>query len=143
MSGRFREIADWFEALTPQSLNSIGSVYDRMSSFRDPFNDIIGIDKIMAIYQHMFDELETPRFKVTRIVERGPESFMTWNFSFSLRNKSYVIAGCTHFVIDPDTRLVIIHRDYWDAAQELYEKLPVLGWILQRLRRRLSRFPDH
>ena len=142
MSSRFREIADWFEALTPLSLKSIDSVYDKLSSFRDPFNDIVGIDKIQAIYQHMFDQLVEPRFKVTRIVEQGLESFMAWEFTFQLSGKSYRIAGCTHFVIDPDTRLVIIHRDYWDAAQELYEKLPVLGWVLQRLRKRLSLFPD-
>ena len=67
---------------------------------------------------------------------------MSWDFTFQLSGKFYRIAGCTHFVMDPDTRLVILHRDYWDAAQELYEKFPVLGWVLQRLRKRLSLFPD-
>ena len=142
MSGRFREIADWFENLTPDSLKDIHLVYDRQSSFRDPFNDTIGIDRIRSIYQHMFDELVAPRFKVTAIVEQGLQSFMSWDFTFVLREKSYRIGGCTHFVIHPETRLVIIHRDYWDAAQELYEKFPIVGWVLQRIRKRLSLFPD-
>jgi hypothetical protein len=34
--------------------------------------------------------------------------------------------------------LIAIHRDYWDAAQELYEKIPVLGAVLRGLRRKLS-----
>jgi hypothetical protein len=29
------------------------------------------------------------------------------------------------------------HRDYWDAAEELYEKLPVLGALMRLLKRRL------
>ncbi len=142
MSRRFKEIADWFETLSPESLVTIDSVYDEQSSFRDPFNDIQGIEKIRAIYQHMFDTLDTPRFKVTRIVEQGSESFMTWNFTFALNSKPYHISGCTHFVLDPVSLRVIVHRDYWDAAQELYEKLPLLGWFLQRLRRKLSLFPQ-
>lgn len=28
-----------------------------------------------------------------------------------------------------------MHRDYWDAAEELYEKLPVLGDLMRWLRR--------
>lgn len=142
MTGRFREIADWFESLSPESLATIDSVYDCRSSFRDPFNDVVGIDKIKAIYQHMFDALQTPRFKVTRIVEQGAESFMLWDFTFGLRGKHYCITGCTHFVLDPDTKRVTVHRDYWDAAQELYEKLPLLGWLLRRLRNKLSLFPQ-
>ena len=31
--------------------------------------------------------------------------------------------------------LVQEHRDYWDTAEELYEKLPVLGVLMRGLRR--------
>ena len=30
------------------------------------------------------------------------------------------------------------HRDYWDAAGELYEKLPLLGTLMRWLRRRIA-----
>ena len=35
------------------------------------------------------------------------------------------------------TGRVVAHRDYWDAAEELYEKLPVLGALMRLLKRRL------
>jgi hypothetical protein len=28
------------------------------------------------------------------------------------------------------------HRDYWDAAEELYEKLPVVGGLMRWLKKR-------
>jgi hypothetical protein len=31
--------------------------------------------------------------------------------------------------------LVSVHRDYWDAAEELYEKLPLLGALMRWLKR--------
>jgi hypothetical protein len=37
-----------------------------------------------------------------------------------------------------DQGRVSLHRDYWDAAEELYEKLPVVGALMRWLRRRIA-----
>jgi len=37
-----------------------------------------------------------------------------------------------------DAGLVTLHRDYWDAAQELYEKLPVVSSLMRWLRKRAN-----
>jgi hypothetical protein len=34
--------------------------------------------------------------------------------------------------------LITWHRDYWDAAEELYEKLPVLGGLMRWVKKRTS-----
>jgi len=31
-----------------------------------------------------------------------------------------------------------VHRDYWDAAEELYEHLPLVGSLLRWLKRRIA-----
>jgi len=33
---------------------------------------------------------------------------------------------------------VVEHIDYWDAAEQVYERLPLLGPILRRVRQRLG-----
>jgi len=33
---------------------------------------------------------------------------------------------------------VTLHRDYWDAAEELYEKLPWVGGLMRWLKRRAN-----
>jgi hypothetical protein len=48
-----------------------------------------------------------------------------------------VILGGSHLVFDTTGR-VTLHRDYWDAAEELYEKLPVVGSLMRWLRRRAN-----
>jgi len=32
----------------------------------------------------------------------------------------------------------VLHRDYWDAAEELYEKLPGIGAFMRFLKRRAN-----
>jgi steroid delta-isomerase len=137
MQARFQEIADWFSHLQPASLQEIDSIYADQASFRDPFNEIKGCAQVRRVYQHMFDHLQLARFTIKRIVAQGPEAFMVWDFNFSLRNRQMQIHGCTHFVLDSTGRIVL-HRDYWDAAEELYEKLPLLGYFLRVLKRRLA-----
>jgi hypothetical protein len=33
---------------------------------------------------------------------------------------------------------VVEHIDYWDAAEQIYERLPVLGNVLRPIRERLG-----
>lgn len=134
---RFDALAQWFETLTPASLRDIDKVYAQTASFRDPFNQVAGVKLIQQIYQHMFEQLVEPRFVITAKVVEAASAFMTWQFLFTLRGKDYAIEGGTHFVLD-ERGLIALHRDYWDAAQELYEKIPVLGAVLRLLRKKLS-----
>ena len=40
-------------------------------------------------------------------------------------------------VLDEAGRITL-HRDYWDAAEELYEKLPLVGGLMRWLKRRAN-----
>lgn len=136
-SPRFANIADWFQAMTPATLDTIGDIYAADAVFIDPFNHLEGLTAVRAVYQHMFDTLDHPRFVVTQIVSEGQLGFMTWGFLFEARGKAMQINGSTQFELN-DAGLIILHRDYWDVAQQVYEKIPLLGSILRLLRRKLS-----
>jgi hypothetical protein len=47
------------------------------------------------------------------------------------------IRGGTHLKLAADGRIAL-HRDYWDAAEELYEKLPLVGALMRWLKRRVN-----
>lgn len=137
MSTRFSDISHWFQTLTPESLERVGEMYAQDAVFVDPFNQLEGLASVRAVYQHMFDTLKQPRFVVTTIVERERDGFMTWDFLFECRGQAQQISGCTQFELN-DQGLIVLHRDYWDAAQQVYEKIPLLGSVLRMIRRKLS-----
>ena len=134
---RFVELAEWFETLTPETLKKIDQIYAPEATFRDPFNRVTGSSAIGLVYQHMFEHLTAPRFVIGTKLIQGADAFMTWQFLFKLRGQAYVIEGGTYFSLNAQG-LIVEHRDYWDAAQELYEKIPILGAVLRALRRKLS-----
>jgi ketosteroid isomerase-like protein len=129
-----------FENLTRASAGDLGAVYADDVRFKDPFNEVQGLTAVQRVFTHMFDQVSTPRFIVTRAVCQGDDAFLTWDFLYRLGGSSdqqRIIRGATHIQFDADGR-VAVHRDYWDAAEELYEKLPLLGSLMRFLKRRAA-----
>jgi len=129
----------FYETLSPQSLEQLGALYTPDARFKDPFNEVQGTSAIARIFEHMFENLNEARFVVTRRLLDGNEAFLVWEFRFRFRRMNsgtwQVIHGGSHLCLAPDGRITD-HRDYWDAAEELYEKLPVLGALMRWLKRR-------
>ena len=144
-----KDIADierFFSEMTPAHLARLGEVYSADAWFKDPFNEVQGLDAVRGIFQHMYDSLNQPRFIVTTRVVQGRQCFLTWDFVFGLRGQSteITVRGASHLWLAPGTDgrwRIKRHRDYWDVAEELYEKLPLLGALMRWLKRRVNAPP--
>lgn len=135
-------VSDFFETITPASVSRLGEIYTSDVYFKDPFNEVSGLEPVEKIFTHMYQVLDNPRFVMTSQVLDGTQCFLTWDFLFTFKNfsktKVQTIRGATHlkFVTLPDGQeRVSFHRDYWDAAEELYEKLPGVGVLMRGLKR--------
>jgi len=138
---RVARTIDFFERLTPADLARLGELYAADARFKDPFNEVQGVAAIEAVFAHMYRSLDAPRFVIRSAVAEGDTAFLSWDFLFRMRRfdsaTEQCIRGATHLVFAPDGRIAL-HRDYWDAAEELYEKLPVVGALMRWLKRRAS-----
>ena len=134
-------IVQAFETITPESVPGLGAIYTPHARFKDPFNEVRGLGDIQRIFAHMFVALESPRFVVTRRIVDGAHCFLAWEFRFRFRRfdtqTEQCILGGSHLQLAPDGR-ILDHRDYWDAAEELYEKLPLVGGLMRWLKRRAN-----
>lgn len=127
----------FYEHLSQESLAQLGAVYAPDARFKDPFNEVQGHAAILAIFEHMFVQVDAPRFIVLDRMAQGGQAFLTWEFRFRMKRRvagEQCIRGATHVRFDAQGR-VAEHRDYWDVAEELYEKLPLLGGFMRLLKR--------
>ena len=134
-------LAEYFEKLTPDSVAQLPDLYDGQARFKDPFNEVQGLTEIERIFRHMYVALDGPHFVITGQLVDGPQAFLTWEFRFRFKRFDtqtlQVVRGGSHIVFN-DQGLVSLHRDYWDAAEELYEKLPVVGGLMRWLKKRAN-----
>ena len=137
---RVSAIVALFENLQRAQLPRLAEIYAADASFKDPFNEVRGVAAITRIFEHMFDTLDEPRFVFHERLVQADECFLSWDFRFRMRRfdrGEMCIRGATHLRLDTDGRIVM-HRDYWDAAEELYAKLPLIGVLMRWLRRRAA-----
>ena len=134
-------LTTFVETLSPQSVAQLHTVYDAKARFKDPFNEVQGLPEIERIFRHMYVALDQPHFVVTGQVVDGAQAFLTWEFRFRFKRFNtttlQAVRGASHVVFN-EQGLVTLHRDYWDAAEELYEKLPVLGGLMRWLKKRAN-----
>jgi steroid Delta-isomerase len=130
----------WRE-IAPASAARVGEVYAPDAHFRDPFNDVRGAEAIGRVVARMFETTIEPRFVILEAVAQGAGAFLVWNFEFRARGwKPGVVRrihGASHVRFDASGK-VAYHRDYWDAAGELYATLPLVGPVVRWLARRLG-----
>jgi steroid Delta-isomerase len=137
---RVMRLVHLFETLAPADLDALARVYAADARFKDPFNDVRGVPEVQRIFAHMFRALDEPRFVVHDIVVQGDQCFLTWELRFRFKRfdrTPQTVRGATHLRLDA-SGLVTEHRDYWDAAEELYEKLPLVGGLMRWLKRRAN-----
>ncbi|MGV8990189.1 MAG: nuclear transport factor 2 family protein [Thiobacillus sp.] len=134
------DLCVYFERLSANNLGELDSYYATNAWFKDPFHKVTGVEAIRAILRHTFDKLPGACF---RVIRRFPgedrHAVILWEMDFTMpvTRQPTTIQGATHLTFDADGK-VTHHRDYWDAAEELYARLPVLKWLMRALARQAA-----
>jgi NAD(P)-dependent dehydrogenase (short-subunit alcohol dehydrogenase family) len=173
------EIVQFFERLTPASLDQLDRIYRPDARFKDPFHEVVGVEAIRNVLAHMFRKLPGGSFVVTGLVTSGslvapgrseaPGRFevpgrlgapspqgmsghpdlatsprepvnarvccLTWDYCVEFAGRPQRIRGSSWLELSDDGRIAV-HRDYWDLAEELYEKIPGLAVVMRWLKRK-------
>ncbi len=134
-------VIEFFESISPESVLQIADLYSADAWFKDPFNEVRGTPAIEAIFAAMFTQVDQPRFRVRQAIGDSERACLLWDFEFHLRrfdrSRLQCIRGASWLEFDAQGRIAC-HRDYWDAAEELYEKLPLVGSLMRWLKRQAA-----
>lgn len=129
--------SDYLQTLSRQRLSELDQYVTPDVRFKDPFNDCLGIANMQQVLSHMYETFEDVRFSVSSQATGSGDAFLSWHFTAGFRSKQLAFDGVSHLVF-ADDGLVSSHVDHWDAARAFYETLPVIGWPLTFLRRRIA-----
>lgn len=130
---------DFFANISRARLSELDALTTDDIHFVDPFHDVRGRAAMRRVLEQMFDAMREPRFVIDRHVAADAIAFVSWRFSATLKAPKRIVTlvGASELHFDSAGR-VSAHIDHWDAARQVYEQVPVLGFILRRLRQRLG-----
>lgn len=113
--------------------------FDLNAGFKDPFHEVKGIERIFEVFQKMYKNLDKPAFKVNEIIQNKNISYLNWQFSFSFKNEKEVnsFVGVSRVVFNHEGK-AIFHEDYWDAAENIYEKIPFFKYLIKIVKNKIK-----
>jgi steroid delta-isomerase len=131
---RYRQ---YLETLTLETLPSLPSFVCSNVRFKDPFNDVSGVSSMSKIFQDMFENIGNTVFRVDHMASDKNICLMAWHVQATLRGKPWNFSGASIITFAPDG-MVEKHIDYWDAASDFYKHFPIIGWLLEKLKLRVT-----
>jgi len=135
---RLDAYARFYETLTPERIGELSRHVAPDIYFRDPFNETRGIAAFERVLKKMFDDIAEPHFVIEHAALDGDVGYLNWRLRFrGKRRAAHEIVGVSELHFDAEGRIAR-HIDHWDVASQIYERVPLLGFVLRRIRRRLA-----
>lgn len=123
-------------------LDALDPLVDPAVRFTDPFSDVTGRAALKRCFAATFEAADQIRFVVTGRLRQGPLATLLWTMALRPRRLGartpWTFEGVSVVTFDGRSGQVVGHADYWDAGRQFYGRLPVLGWVIARIRRRLA-----
>ncbi|MBU3021910.1 nuclear transport factor 2 family protein [Aestuariibacter sp. A3R04] len=131
-----------YEALHTISPDDLETIYSSDVTFIDPITTHHGIANVKNYFSQLLAETEFCRFSILSITEavshQSVNYTVTWNMSLVLKARKHpiVLEGATLLKVDNDR--IVYHRDYYDLGAMVYENIPILRWLILKIKQRLA-----
>lgn len=109
--------------------------------FNDTLKSVRGLGELRHYLAESAAAVEDCRVEVLDVTRTSEgEHLLRWRmlirFRRFKRGQDTWTVGMSHLRFDAEGR-VVYHQDYWNAADGIYRHLPVLGWMIAAIQRRL------
>ncbi len=129
-----------FNAMGRDTLHLVDELYAPGVVFVDPFHRVEGSSALREYYRNMYANVQSIRFDFDGETRAVDELVLYWQMTYSHRRIAggapVTVPGCSRLVFDAAGK-VVLHRDYFDAGNLLYENLPVLGGLVRFIKGRV------
>jgi steroid delta-isomerase len=141
LSAAIARYTQFYENLSPETLEDINQICIEDVYFRDPFNELYNRDQLKRVFKDMFSQCDDHNFTVLTAYSdplRHPNAFvLKWFFEATVPKIGKLdFIGLSEVQINEDG-LITSHIDYWDSGSYFYMKIPLIKQILGIIKNRL------
>jgi len=127
-----------FNRIDRDHLNLLDELYEPDATLIDPFHELHGIAELRTYFASMYDGVTSCQFEYGEEAVNGATAMLAWRMTLAHRRlnggRPFTVPGVSvlHF-----RDKVLHHRDYFDAGALIYERVPVLGFVVRKIRESL------
>jgi hypothetical protein len=131
----FQEV---FADLDPTRPFPVERLYDPDVRFEDPFHRIEGRDALGRYFDRLTRNVERCTFDFHTVLVGERDVMMTWTMHLTPRGRfasPMDLSGASHLQLGVRCSA---HRDYFDAGELVYERIPLLGTLIRGIKRQVG-----
>jgi len=133
----FKKYAKFLENLTIEDVPNLSNFATEDIVFVDPFHRVKGLKNMTQIFTNLFKKVSNIAFKIDDYAVRGSVVYYQWTLTGYLSGNPWRVVGITQLAFNKNN-LITEQKEYWDAASQFYERIPIIGALLRYFRRRIS-----
>ncbi|GAB4189578.1 MAG: nuclear transport factor 2 family protein [Wenzhouxiangellaceae bacterium] len=135
---RFR--ATYGELTSPELGDRVSQLYADEFYFNDTFKTLRTREELVDYLSETGERLKASEVTIENVLTDGSDVFIRWtmNMSFSAvgRDIESRSIGISHLRFNDEGR-IILHQDFWDGAHGFYRHIPVVGGLMEWVRKRM------
>ncbi|MEZ6195798.1 MAG: nuclear transport factor 2 family protein [Planctomycetota bacterium] len=108
--------------------------------FDDTLKRIEGLENLIPYLEESAAQVESCGVVMLDAARSGEDLYVRWRMTIRFkrfaRDRDTVSEGMSRLRFDAEDRIVA-HRDFWDSAGGFFQYVPVLGWMIRKIKARL------
>ncbi|CCG86711.1 nuclear transport factor 2 family protein [Erwinia piriflorinigrans] len=134
------QLVSFYQQLDTSRLPMLANIYHPHIRLCDPVGEHQGLDVVEDYFAALLKNMRYCRFVVTLTREFDADALLLWRMEYAhpalQGGAAQTLEGSSYLQLQDGK--VIFQRDYYDMGAMLYEKLPLLGTIVRRVKKRLQ-----
>ncbi|MDO6566154.1 nuclear transport factor 2 family protein [Alteromonas sp. 1_MG-2023] len=124
------------------TLEDLASIYAVNVTFIDPITTHHGLGDVQHYFSHLLEQAERCEFDIAMIAPVESNSIthlVNWTMTLKLKQSDKLITldGNTQLTVQDD--MIVYHKDYYDLGEMVYEHIPLLGFFVKKIKKRLAK----
>ena len=135
------KIKYFFDHLTKDRMELVSEFYHEQVDFIDPVGSIKGSEKIKAYYLEMYKNVKSIKFDFSEFIVSGNNVVGVWKMTLitdKLNDGEPIVVDGNSVIRFDENGKATYHRDYFDMGAFIYENVPVLGFIVKKIKNRMK-----
>lgn len=133
---QFKQLYQTFDG---QTLSRLPKVYSPAITFKDPIHQLTGLEPLTLYFENFCKPETQCQFEFINEIIADDQAFFQWRMHYSnpklSGGKKLTLSGGT--LIKFKTQIVY-HEDFYDMGAMIYQHLPLLGWVVKNINRRMQ-----
>lgn len=134
------QLEQLYDDLNEESIAKLDTLYCDEVTFVDPIHHVQGIANLKTYFRNTIKGIDYCHFAFAERARQGDDVFVTWQMRLKhpklSQGREIIVPGTSHLQLKNNK--ILAQTDYYDAGAMLYEHVPILGYVIEKIKTRVK-----